>query len=388
MTWADSLRTAWAGMWSSKLRALLTMLGVIIGVAAVITLVAIGNGASQAVASRIETLGTNVLFVTPGPGTPFTTRQVAYIRSNTPVARVVVPLLNSSGQLSVGTSTLSAPVVGTTPGYQTLGAIHLASGRFLAPADITLNRDAVVLGANVSQALFGAGNPVGAHVSLLGQRFTVVGVLQPVGQGPGISQDNSVFIPLPVAQFLLSTQNLSAVLVGATSPTAASQAQDLLTNLYTNRFGSASSVSVASEDQVLATLSATRATFTNLLAGTALISLVVGGIGIMNIMLVSVTERTREIGVRRAVGAVPEDVVLQFLLEAMVLSLTGGALGVGAGLVLVHLAPLLLKTPAVFTPSAVVLAFVFSTLVGLVFGMYPAVKASHLHPIDALRHSG
>ncbi len=388
MTWADSLRTAWAGMWSSKLRALLTMLGVIIGVAAVITLVAIGNGASQAVASRIETLGTNVLFVTPGPGTPFTTRQVAYIRDNTPVARVVVPLLNSGGQLSVGTSTLAAPVVGTTPGYQALGAIHLAAGRFLVPADITFNRDAVVLGANVSQALFGAGNPVGAHVSLLGQRFTVVGVLQPVGQGPGTSQDNSVFIPLPVAQFLLSTQNLSAVLVGASSPTAASQAQDLLTNLYTNRFGSASSVTVASEDQVLATLSATRATFTNLLAGTALISLVVGGIGIMNIMLVSVTERTREIGVRRAVGAVPEDVVLQFLLEAMVLSLTGGALGVGAGLVMVHLAPLFLKTPAVFTPSAVVLAFVFSTLVGLVFGLYPAVKASHLHPIDALRHSG
>ena len=388
MTWVDSLRTAWAGMWSSKLRALLTMLGVIIGVAAVITLVAIGNGASQAVASRIETLGTNVLFVTPGPGTPFTTRQVAFIRDNTPVARVVVPLLNSGGQLSVGTNTLSAPVVGTTPGYQALGAIHLAAGRFLAPADITLNRHAVVLGANVSQALFGAGDSVGAHVSLLGQRFTVVGVLQPVGQGPGISQDNSVFIPLPVAQFLLSTQNLSAVLVGAVSPTAASQAQDLLTNLYTNRFGSSTSVTVASEDQVLATLSATRATFTNLLAGTALISLVVGGIGIMNIMLVSVTERTREIGVRRAVGAVPEDVVLQFLLEAMVMSLTGGALGVGAGLVLVHLAPLILKTPAVFTPSSVVLAFVFSTLVGLVFGMYPAIKASHLHPIDALRHSG
>ncbi len=388
MTWLDSLRTAWAGMWSSKLRALLTMLGVIIGVAAVITLVAIGNGASQTVASRIETLGTNVLFVTPGPGTPFTTRQVAYIRDNTPVARVVVPMLNSGGQLSVGTTTLSTTVVGTTPGYQALGAIHLAAGRFLAPTDITLNRHSAVLGANVSQALFGAGNPVGAHVSLLGQRFTVVGVLQPVGQGPGTSQDNSVFIPLPVAQFLLNTQNLSAVLVGASSPTAASQAQDLLTNLYTNRFGSSTSVTVASEDQVLATLSATRATFTNLLAGTALISLVVGGIGIMNIMLVSVTERTREIGVRRAVGAVPEDVVLQFLLEAMVMSLTGGALGVGVGLVLVHLAPLILKTPAVFTPSSVVLAFVFSTLVGLVFGMYPAIKASHLHPIDALRHSG
>lgn len=389
MTWADGIRTAWAGMWSSKLRALLTMLGVIIGVAAVITLVAIGNGASQAVASRIETLGTNVLFVTPGPGTPFTSREVPYIRANTPMARQVVPLLNSAGQLSVGTSTLSAPVVGTTPAYEQLGAVHLAAGRFFTAADLAQNRHAIVLGANVSQALFGgSSNPVGAQVSLLGQRFAVVGVLQPVGQGPGVSQDNSVFIPLPVAQFLLRTQALSAVLVGASSPAAASLAQDLLTNLYTNRFGSSSAVSVASEDQVLATLSATRATFTNLLAGTALISLVVGGIGIMNIMLVSVTERTREIGVRRAVGAVPEDVVLQFLLEAMVLSLSGGALGVGVGWVLVHFAPLVVKSPAVFSPDSVILAFVFSTMVGLVFGLYPAVKAARLDPIAALRYGG
>ncbi len=388
MTWADGLRTAWAGMWSSKLRALLTMLGVIIGVAAVITLVAIGNGASNAVASRIETLGTNVLFVTPGPGTPFTSSEVSYIRSNTPMAQVVVPLLSSGGQLSLGTSTVAAPVVGTTPGYERLGAIHLAAGQFFTPADLALNRSAVVLGANVSQALFGGSNPVGAHVSLLGQRFTVVGVLQPVGQGPGVSQDNSVFIPLPVAQFLLRTNALSAVLVGAPSPAAASLAQDLLANLYANRFGSTSAVSVASEDQVLATLSATRATFTNLLAGTALISLVVGGIGIMNIMLVSVTERTREIGVRRAVGAVPEDVVLQFLLEAMVLSLSGGALGVGLGWVMVHFAPLVVKSPAAFSPDSVVLAFVFSTMVGLVFGLYPAVKAARLDPIAALRYGG
>ena len=388
MTWADGLRTAWAGMWSSKLRALLTMLGVIIGVAAVITLVAIGNGASNAVASRIETLGTNVLFVTPGPGTPFTSSEVSYIRSNTPMAQVVVPLLSSGGQLSLGTSTVAAPVVGTTPGYERLGAIHLAAGQFFTPADLALNRSAVVLGANVSQALFGGSNAVGAHVSLLGQRFTVVGVLQPVGQGPGVSQDNSVFIPLPVAQFLLRTNALSAVLVGAPSPAAASLAQDLLANLYANRFGSTSAVSVASEDQVLATLSATRATFTNLLAGTALISLVVGGIGIMNIMLVSVTERTREIGVRRAVGAVPEDVVLQFLLEAMVLSLSGGALGVGLGWVMVHFAPLVVKSPAAFSPDSVVLAFVFSTMVGLVFGLYPAVKAARLDPIAALRYGG
>lgn len=388
MTWSDSFLMAWAGMWSSKLRALLTMLGVIIGVSAVIVLVAIGNGASQSVASRIETLGTNVLFVTPGPGTTFTTRQVAYVADNTPMATHVVPVLNSGGAITVGATTASAPVIGTTPTYYQLGAVHLAAGRFITPTDLALNRPVVVLGANVSQSLFGSANPVGDTLSLLGQRFTVVGVLNPVGQGPGGSQDNAVFIPLPEAQFLLSSSAISSLMVSTPSPQAASLAQDLLTNLYTNRYGSPSAVTVASEDQVLAALSATRATFTNLLAGTALISLLVGGIGIMNIMLVSVTERTREIGIRRALGAVPEDVVLQFLLEAMVISLTGGALGVGVGLVMVHLAPLILKSPAVFSPSSVILAFVFSSLVGLVFGLYPAVKASRLDPIEALRYAG
>ena len=388
MNWSDAVRVAWHGVWGHKLRALLTMLGVVIGVAAVIVLVAIGNGASSVVASRIETLGTNVLFVSPAAGTPFTTAQVPYIRHNVSMAHRIVPILDSAGKITVGTTTMGAPIVGTTPAYADLGSLHVAGGRFLTPVDAQFDRHVAVLGANVSANLFGHSDPVGQTVALLGQQFRVVGVLNPVGQGPGTSQDNEVFIPLSTAQALLGTNGLSLVMVQAASPSQASLVDDWLTNLYTNLYGSPSAVSVQSEDQVLATLSATRQTFTDLLAGTAAISLLVGGIGIMDIMLVSVTERSREIGIRRAVGAVPEDVVLQFLLESMGVSLVGGVIGIGLGVILLRLAPLILHSPAVFSPTSVVLAFVFSTVVGLGFGLYPALRASRLNPIEALRYTG
>lgn len=388
MSWGDGLRMAWAGMLGNKLRSLLTMLGVIIGVAAVIVLVALGNGASQAVSARIETLGTNLLFVTPVNGTPFTVSQVAYLRQNVPMAVTVVPEMTAGAAVSHGGTTVSGQVIGTTPAYARLGGRPLAAGRFLETADETDLRHVAVLGANEAAALFSGQNPVNATIAVMGQQFTVVGVLAPVGQGPGAAEDNAIFIPQPVAEYLMGTRSLSAVVVQAANPTMASLADTLMTNLYANRYGSPNAVSIASEDQVLATLAATRATFTDLLAGTAAVSLLVGGIGIMNVMLVSVTERTREIGIRRALGATPEDIVLQFLLEAMAVSLSGGAIGVATGFAVNALAPALLKTPAVFSLSSVVLAFVFSTLVGLAFGLYPAIKASRLDPIDALRYSG
>ncbi len=388
MSWSDAARVAWHGIWGHKLRTLLTMLGVVIGVAAVIVLVAIGNGASSAVTSRIETLGTNLLFVSPAAGTSFTTAEVPYIRQNVSLAERVVPVLDSVGKLTAGTTTVAAPVVGTTPAYADLGSLHLAGGRFLSSVDAQFGRHVVVLGASVSANLFGHSDPVGQSVALLGQQFRIVGVLNPVGQGPGTSQDNEVFIPLSTAQALLGTNGLSLVMVQAASASQAALVDGWLTNLYTNLYGSPSAVNVQSEDQVLAALSATRQTFTDLLAGTAAVSLLVGGIGIMNIMLVSVTERTREIGIRRAVGGVPEDVVLQFLLESMGVSLTGGLLGIGVGVALLRLAPLILHSPAVFSPTSVVLAFVFSTVVGLGFGLYPALRASRLNPIEALRYTG
>lgn len=386
MSWSDSLRVAWSGMWGSKLRSLLTMLGVIIGVGAVIVLVAIGNGASSVVSSRIETLGSNLLFVTPNSVT-FTPQQVTFIQHNAPLSKVVVPELSASTKASHGSTVVRTHITGTTSQYPALGGVHVGYGQFLSATQIATSQHVAVLGANQATALFNGTNPVGHTVTLFGQSFRVIGVLNPVGQGPGASQDTTIYIPLATAQFLTGTNSLSTIVVKTSSPGSASLLDSFLTNFYNNRFGS-NSVTVSSEDQVLSALSSTHATFTDLLAGTAGISLLVGGIGIMNIMLVSVTERTREIGVRRALGATREDIVLQFLLESMGISLSGGLLGIALGFGLIRLVPLTLKIPAIFSPDSVVLAFVFSTAVGLGFGLYPALKASRMDPIEALRYSG
>lgn len=387
MTWLDSIRLAVGGMWHNKLRAFLTTLGIIIGVGAVIVLVSIGQGATHAVSARIETLGTNVVFVTPTAGTPFSERQVATIRAVIPFAVQVVPIVDAHGPIATAVTSGSAAVVGTLPDYLKTGALSLGTGQFFSVDGLSLDPRIAVVGANLVQTLFSGRSPVGQSILLLGQRFRIVGALNPVGQGPGSSQDNTVFIPLTTASTLMRTNQLSQVIIKTASPNQAALVANLLTNFFTNRVGS-NGVTVASEDQVLQTLQATRATMTRLLTGTAAIALVVGGIGIMNIMLVSVTERTREIGVRRALGATREDIVLQFLLEAMTISIIGGLVGIGVGAGMVLLAPDWFHTAATLSPMAMVLAFVFSAAVGVVFGLYPAFQASHKDPIHALRYDG
>ncbi|OLZ11335.1 ABC transporter permease [Sulfobacillus thermosulfidooxidans] len=390
MTWRDGLVLAFFGLMSNKLRAILTMLGVIIGVAAVIVLVAIGQGASSLVTSRIETLGTNVLFVSPASGTPFPVSETTLIQRVLPFSNVVVPEMIQGAKISTlnPPNQESGPIDGTTAAYLELGSVSVAAGHFLTPLEVSQDQHVAVLGANQATNLFNGENPIGSSIMILGQQFHVVGVLNPVGQGPGASQDNTLFIPITVSESLLGTNQLSQIIVKAQNPNQANLAANYLTNLYTNQFGSTSAVSVASEDQVLQTLQATRTTFTDLLAGTAGVALIVGGIGIMNIMLVSVTERTREIGIRQALGATREDILLQFLLESMAMSLVGGVMGILLGLGAMHIIPAILKTPAIFSPVALMLGFVFSTAVGLIFGLYPAIKASALDPIHALRYDG
>lgn len=388
MTWSDGLMLAFQGMMSNKLRAILTMLGVIIGVAAVIVLVGIGQGASSQVTSRIETLGTNVIFVSPSAGTPFPATQATNLSHIVPFPVLVVPEMNAGTKVSTLSAEGPAQIAGTTASYLHLNGVSLAAGHFITPPEVSMAQHSAVLGANQALTLFGGNNPVGSTIMIFGQQFHVVGVLNAVGQGPGASQDNEIFIPITVAQTVLGTNQLSQLVVKAPSPNLANLVANYLTNFYTNEFGSAQAVNVASEDQVLQTLQSTRATFTHLLAGTAAIALIVGGIGIMNIMLVSVTERTREIGIRQALGATREDILLQFLLESMMMSLLGGVLGVVGGLGVMHLLTALFKTPVVLSPTALILAFVLSTAVGLIFGLYPAIKASGLQPIHALRYDG
>ncbi len=388
MRWSDALRMAATSLARHKFRTVLTMLGLIMGVAAVILLSAIGNGTELQVTRSIETLGSNLIFVSPAGGTPFSLEQAAYVQRATPMARQVVPVLTTHSQVVFQATSVTASAVGTMGSWFALHHVRWSSGSAWAAGANRLTLPQVVLGAAVAQELAPHGGLVGHHVTLLGQRFAVAGVLAPVGQGLGSSQDSDVFLPLSVAQSLLSTNQISQVIVGTASPTEASLATNLLTRLYAKRYGTSTAVQVGSEDQLLAAVSHTQQTFTDMLSGTALIALLVGGIGIMNIMLVSVRERTREIGVRTAVGAHADDVVLQFLLEAIATSVLGGLVGMALGVAGAGLLARLLKVPVVVGAAAVFLAFGVATLEGLVFGLYPSIAASRLDPIQALHYDG
>ena len=388
MRWSDALRMAATSLVRHKFRTILTMLGLVIGVAAVILLSAIGNGAEAQVTRSIETLGSNLIFVSPAGSTSFTLRQAAYVQRATPMARQVVPVLTTKSHVAFRSSSATAAAVGTTRGWFALHHVRWATGGpWLAGAN-RLSLPEAVLGHTVAQALARHGGLVGHHITLLGQRFLVAGVLAPGGQGLGSSQASDVFVPLSLAQNLLRTPQLSQVIVGASSPTEASLATNLLTRLYALRYGTATAVQVGSEDQLLATVSRTQQTFTDMLFGTSLIALLVGGIGIMNIMLVSVRERTREIGVRTAVGAHADDVVLQFLLEAIATSVAGGLAGMALGAAGAGLLAHVLQVPVALSTPAIFLAFGVATLEGLVFGLYPSIAAARLDPIQALRYDG
>lgn len=376
------------GLTRHKFRTVLTMLGMIIGVAAVILLSAIGRGAQQQVTQSIESLGSNLLFVNPSGGISFTDKEVSYVRSTTPMATTVVPVLTSHTHVATGSTHVKATVVGTTSAWFPLHATRWSGGHAWPAGSNRLALPEVVLGSSLARSLSPSGGLVGHHITVFGQRFQVAGVLAPVGQGLGSSQDTEVFVPLATAQNWTGTNQITQIIIGTRNPTAASLATNLLTRLYQVRYGSATAVQVGSEDQLLTTLTHAKQTFTDLLAGTALISLLVGGIGIMNIMLVSVRERTREIGVRMAVGAHKDDIVLQFLLEAIGTSVFGGLVGMAVGIGGAGAVSHLLKVPVLVGANSVLLAVGVSTLEGLIFGLYPSMAAARQNPIDALRYNG
>jgi putative ABC transport system permease protein len=399
----EILRFAFGGLAANKVRSALTMLGVLIGVAAVIILLAVGNGSSQSVKDSIERLGTNALTVTSGGGfgrggasssaaKPLTVDDARALAdpSAAPHVKSVAPEVTTS-QTAVhdGTSHTVGQVVGTYPAYFEASNSRVDKGDYFSADDVLNSRKVAVIGSTTATDLFGTASPVGRQIVVGGTPFRVVGVLATKG-GTGFQDpDDTVIAPLPTVQNAFTGfGSVNQILVQATSSGATTEAQNEITAVLMASHGlkdpNSLDFRVSSQESLLSTQSDTNRTFTVLLGAVAAISLLVGGIGITNIMLVTVTERTREIGIRKALGA-PRGVILgQFLAESTLLSLFGGGLGVAAGLIGSHFRIVGIKP--VVIPESVWGAFAIAVAVGLFFGGYPANRAAGLRPIEALRH--
>ena len=392
----------------NAMRSLLTTLGIIIGVAAVIAMVSIGQGASVSVQERIASLGNNMLIILSGTTTQggvrsgtggkqtLTVNDAKAIQRECPAVGAVTYTKRQVQQVVAGNQNWSTAVSGVTPEYQTVRDWPAALGRFLNKQDEESAATSAVLGQTVVQNLFGPGqNPIDQEIRISNVPFRVVGVLASKGQSTqGQDQDDGVFIPFSTAERkVLGTQMLGtvgAIMVSAISPEAIPEAQRQITSLLRERHqirrGQDDDFSIRNLADIAATAQSTSQVMNILLASVASVSLVVGGIGIMNIMLVSVTERTREIGLRMAVGAKSRHILTQFLLEAVVLSSIGGVVGVLLGVVGAKLVSALANWPTIVPPDAIFLAITFSAAVGIFFGFYPARKAARLDPIQALRY--
>jgi putative ABC transport system permease protein len=386
----------------------LTVLGIMIGIAAVILTVGLGQGAQDQISSQINALGTNLLTISPGSSTSssgirggfgsastLTEADATALSSKTvaPDINAVAPVLSSSETLTAGSSNWTSTVVGTTPSWETVRSRSVTQGRFIVNQDVTDHTAVAVLGSDTAAELFSRVDPVGQTVNVNGVPMTVIGVLNSVGSSSsstGTNQDDQVIVPMSTAsQRLFGTTALSSILIQSTSSstlTAAYQeANTELLALHGITTASDADFTIASQASLVTTATSVDHTLTILLGGIAAISLLVGGIGVMNIMLVSVTERIREIGLRKALGATPPLIRRQFLLEASVLGLAGGALGAILAVAGAALLPHVIGYPIAVSAVASIGALAVAIAIGLIFGVYPASRAARMAPIDALR---
>ncbi len=400
MFW-EQLRLALQAIRRNKLRSLLTVLGVVIGVGAVIAMVTIGNGTTAKVTADLAKLGSNLLFVSPGqsgPGRasadakPFNVRDVEAMRTQLPGVKAVAPLAQKSTTIVVGTESRTVAVAGTDNGYLVAQAWTLKDGRAFFDGEVRGGLPVCIIGETVRDKLFGRSNPIGRRLRISSISCEIVALLEPKGQsGFGTDQDDTVLMPIRTFhRRIAGNTDISRILVSAADGVDTADVQVEIERLMRERRHVAADkeddFSVRDMKQVAQATAGTTAMLTGLLGAVAAVSLLVGGIGIMNIMLVSVTERTREIGIRLAIGALERQVLTQFLVEAVVLSLFGGMVGIVTGLTLAALACSALEVPFLIDFRIILLAFVFSALVGIVFGFFPARRAARLNPIEALRH--
>jgi putative ABC transport system permease protein len=399
MVW-NALLLAWRAILRNMMRSFLTVLGIVIGVSAVITMVTLGNGATQSVRNQIAGMGSNLLMVLPGQGfgpgsgdaPRFRVADAEAIRAQVGLAQAVAPTATRRTTAIYGARNWMTSVTGTTNEYFAAGAWSLASGRTFTEAEVRAGAAVCVLGESVRQQLYGNQNPVGAQVRIGQFSCSVIGLLRSKGQSAmGSDQDDVIVTPLRTVQRRLTgTQDVASILVSVREGASIDRAKGQVTDIMRLRrhIGEREddNFRVLDTRQLAETLTGTTRILTALLGAVAAVSLLVGGIGIMNIMLVSVTERTREIGIRLAIGALERDVLLQFLIEAVVLASLGGLVGIalatGASIVLAGL----MQVPYLFAPGINLLAFFFSAAIGVIFGYFPARRAARLDPIESLRH--
>ena len=381
----ESLRMALRSLIAGKLRAFLTMLGVIIGVGAVIALISIGQAATHTVTTQVQDLGSNLITASPAQGVVLYTEDVQWLEHVVPQISKAAPLISGGVTALYQGKNWGTTLTGTTPPSLGIQGRKLAAGRYLIPSDITYRRPVAVLGQTVVQKLFPGVNPIGQMIDVNGTPLLVVGVQKAMGGSLGANQDDEILTPVTTAEEILGTTQLSAVVAEAKTSALAPLAVAQIQAVMNRRFANPSAADVYSQNQILSALSTITGTLTLMLGGIAGISLLVGGIGIMNIMLVTVSERTREIGLRKAIGAKRRAILLQFLVESSILSLIGGAVGALLGAFGASLLSGALGWQGGVNGGAVALALVFSLTVGIVFGIWPALRASRLDPIEALR---
>ncbi|WJH39922.1 ABC transporter permease [Aliirhizobium terrae] len=397
----ETTKLAWRAISRNMLRSILTVLGVVIGVAAVIAMVTVGNGTTAKVRDELSRLGTNTLFVRPGQWGPgrasteakrFTDEDIKAIQEQVGGLRAVAPINRATATVIAGGANRSTSAIGTTNDYLIAQDWDLSLGREFLPNEDRGSQAACIIGETVRRELFGAADPVGQTIRVSNVACPIVGVLAAKGQsGMGDDQDDSVIMPLKLHQRRIGgTTTISSIVLSAQDGVSTAKVQSDVERLLRERrrigIGRDDDFSVNDMSQIAAAMTGTTVLLTGLLGAVAAVSLLVGGIGIMNIMLVSVTERTREIGIRLAIGALEKQVLTQFLVEAVMLSIFGGVTGIIAGLSLAFGVVSYLQVPFVVSPTIIVLAFIFSAAIGMIFGYFPARRAAQLNPIEALRH--